>query len=349
MRLDSLNFIVGAGIMRIDRRVGRLGLALLAWGCIGLSLSPGLAQTVAPPPSEDPEATLLTELVVTARLPGPAWWTVEKAGARLYILGLPAGPVPANLAWDTTVFTRRLKEANAFLPPPEARVGVNVGLFQGLGLLAHMAPGMGWTNGDVEKGMPAPLAERFAADRKALGYPVARYATPAPAFAAFKLQHDYLEKAGLGEDLGPRLTREARRSGVTVERPVRVDAAPLRLEEISLDRPPICDCFQALLGEVETDPQLYRTAAASWAAGRLDGALAGPRDPFGLCENRLYSGAFSHKLFQAETDALAAHLERPGVTVAVLGIRTLLAEDGIIVRLRARGYVVKGPDADDRH
>ena len=56
--------------MRIDRRVGRLGLALLAWGCIGLSLSPGLAQTVAPPPSEDPEATLLTELVVTARLPG---------------------------------------------------------------------------------------------------------------------------------------------------------------------------------------------------------------------------------------------------------------------------------------
>ena len=141
----------------------------------------------------------------------------------------------------------------------------------GLGLLAHMAPGMGWTNGDVEKGMPAPLAERFAADRKALGYPVARYATPAPAFAAFKLQHDYLEKAGLGEDLGPRLTREARRSGVTVERPVRVDAAPLRLEEISLDRPPIRDCFQALLGEVETDPQLYRTAAASWAAGRLDG------------------------------------------------------------------------------
>ena len=321
-------------------RTAILCLAVLAGGAASAAPSP------PQPAADDPEANLVTALVVTARAPGPAWWTVETGAAKLYILGLPAGPAPKGLAWDKRLFERRLKEATAFLPPPEASVSVQVDAFRGIAVLARMAPGMGWTNGDVEKAMPGPLAERFAADRKALGYPASRYATPAPVFAAFKLQRDYLDKAGLTEAIGASLAADARKAGVRVEKPFRVAAPSLKFEDISLERQPLADCFGALLTEVETDPGLYRASAEGWAAGRLHDALAAPRDPFSLCENRMYSGAFSRKMFAAEVDHLAKRLEKPGVTVAVLGVRSLLAEDGVIAGLRARGYAVTGPEAD---
>ena len=325
-------------------RTTLLCLALLAGAATGAA--PSSAQPALQHAADDPEANLVSELVVTARPPGPAWWTVEKGGAKLYILGLPAGPAPKGRDWDRRLFERRLKEATAFLPPPLASVSVNVGALQGLSLMAHMAPGMGWTNGDVEKAMPRDLATRFAADRAALGYPVSRYATPAPVFAAFKLQRDYLEKAGLTEEIGAALAAEARKAKVRVEKPLRVAAPSLKFEDISLERPQLRDCFSAMLSQVETDPELYRAAAKGWAAGRLQDALSAPRDPFSLCENRMYSGAFSRKMFAAEVDDLAKRLEKPGVTIAVLGVRTLLAEDGIIAGLRAKGYVVTGPEAD---
>jgi len=330
--------IIPGAVRRWSALIAGLGL-LLAGGA-------GLTQTAAKPAADDPEANLIAELVVTARPAGPAWWTVEKDGSKLYILGLPAGPAPKGLSWDKGLFQRRLKEATAYLPPPRASVTVNMGAFQGLGFFLRTAPGLGWTNGDVEKAMPAPLAARFAADRTALGYPASRYATPAPILAAFKLQEDYLSKSGLTEEIGKGLAAEARKAGVRVEKPLHVEAPALTFESISLARPPLQDCFAAILAQVETDPELYRASARGWAAGHLQAALSAPRDPLSLCENRMYPGAFSRKLFTAVIDDLSQRLKKPGVTIAVLGVRTLLAEDGVIAGLRARGFAVTGPDAD---
>lgn len=333
--------------MQTFSRPHSIRLAVAAGVSLALAAGQGLAQPAPKLLTDDPEANLVSALVVTARPPGPAWWTVEKGGSKIYILGLPAGPAPKGLAWDKGLFERRLKTATSYLPPPIASVSVKLGALQSLSLLARMAPGMGWTNGDVEKAMPAPLAARFAADRTALGYPASRYATPAPVFAAFKLQQDYLNKAGLTGEIDDNLAAEARKAGVRVEKPLRVAAPELKFEDISLERPPMQDCFAAMLSQVETDPELYRTAARGWAAGRLPEALSAPRSPLNLCENRMYSGAFSRKAITAEVEDLGKRLERPGVTIAVLGIRTLLAEDGIIAALRAKGYVVTGPDADE--
>lgn len=320
-------------------RTAALSLCLIAGG-------QAFAQTAPKPAIDDPEANLVSELVVTARPPGPAWWTVEKGASKIYILGLPAGPAPKGLNWDKRLFEQRLKEASAFLPTPLASVSVNVGAFQGLGLMARMAPGIGWTNGDVEKKMPPPLAERFAADRKALGYPASRYASPAPIMAAFKLQKDYIDKAGMTDGLEDDLAAEARKAGVRVEKPLRVAAPALKFEDISLERPQMQECFAAMLSQVETDPELYRAAAKGWAAGRLQEALSTPRSPFSLCENRMYSGVFNHKVFAAEVDDLARRLDKPGEVIAVIGLRSLLAADGVLAGLRAKGLAVTGPDAD---
>ncbi|MBI5941275.1 MAG: TraB/GumN family protein, partial [Caulobacterales bacterium] len=41
--------------------------------------------------------------------------------------------------------------------------------------------------------------------------------------------------------------------------------------------------------------------------------------------------------------AIAAALKKPGKTVAVIGLRRLLAEDGVLEQLREKGFDVAGP------
>jgi len=249
--------------------------------------------------------------------------------------------------FDRARLREHLKGASLYMPPPGATLGIKTGLFEGMGLLAHMAPGMGWTNGDVEKAMPPELAERFRADRERLGQPVSRYASPVPALAVFKLNQDYLSKAGLVGAFVPDLIEEARHAGAPIAKPVTVSGLSFTLKDLDLARPPITECFKAVLEQIETDPALYVAAARGWSEGALRVALGSPREPFSVCENRLYSGTFVHRMIAAETDAIAARLTSPGRTVAVMGLRTLLARDGVVSQLRARGFTVDGPDVVD--
>ena len=86
-------------------------LALIA----GLCAAPAAAQG-PPPPVDDPDATLVEELVVTARLPGPAWWKVSDADTTVYVLGVPS-IAPKRMQWDRGVFERRLQGANVVILP----------------------------------------------------------------------------------------------------------------------------------------------------------------------------------------------------------------------------------------
>src|SRR5512141_651143 len=72
----------------------------------------------------DPEGTLVSELVVQAREPGPPWWRVSRGGSTVYILGVPDGPVPPGVAWDKTVLDRRLTGASAAIGPPALTAGL---------------------------------------------------------------------------------------------------------------------------------------------------------------------------------------------------------------------------------
>ncbi len=80
----------------------------------------------------DPEANLVEELVVNARLPGPAWWKVSDADTTVYVLGVPA-MVPGDLQVDESVFRRRVDGANVLIMGQEADVSVVrfVGLVMG--------------------------------------------------------------------------------------------------------------------------------------------------------------------------------------------------------------------------
>ncbi|MFM8377094.1 MAG: TraB/GumN family protein, partial [Phenylobacterium sp.] len=86
--------------------------------------------------------------------------------------------------------------------------------------------------------------------------------------------------------------------------------------------------------------------AQGWAAGDVAAAISGPRD-FEGCLLLLNGGA---RIWREITDAharmIADALKAPGHSVALVDISRLVAEEGIIRRLEARGLSVTGPGGD---
>src|SRR5580658_363434 len=109
---------------------------------IGLTLAisaPIAAQT------PDPEATIVQELVVTARAGGPAWWRVSSGPSTVYVLGVPEA-LPKGLRWDMTLTRRRLAGAHELIEPPVVTAGLG-------DLFGLDAPGGGPADG---VGLPPP-------------------------------------------------------------------------------------------------------------------------------------------------------------------------------------------------
>src|SRR5687768_14022064 len=95
-----------------------------------LAALPARAQPPAAPIAvDDPNATLVEELVVVGRLPGPAWWRVVDADTTVYVLGVPS-LAPKRMQWDRAIFERRLEGANVVILPfvnVRAKVGGSIG------------------------------------------------------------------------------------------------------------------------------------------------------------------------------------------------------------------------------
>ena len=101
-------------------------------------------------------------------------------------------------------------------------------------------------------------------------------------------------------------------------------------------------CALAMLKEVKTDPQDFRDTAALWAKGRVQEVIATPRSAWTYCINRILPG-YSRRAIENQTVAIARTLDRRRKAVAVVPLRLLVAEDGVLQRLKARGYVVADP------
>jgi hypothetical protein len=102
-------------------------------------------------------------------------------------------------------------------------------------------------------------------------------------------------------------------------------------------------CLADALDEIEAGAGQVRAAAEGWAHGDVAAALAAQRG-YEKCLNSLPEGAdVASKTMTDTTTAVAAALAAPGYSVAVVNLRTLLAEHGVLQRLQARGYAVARP------
>lgn len=286
---------------------------------------------------EDPEANLVEALVVNAKLPGPAWWRISDGDTTIYMLGTLAS-LPKGSSWDSSVLDRRLDGAFALILPPVGRAGVTD------------IPAMLKLRGKLKSDQPLDaatpeLAPRLAKIRAQLGKKPDAYRDWSPLGAGIMIAMDYQKTTKL--DPG-----EPERTVGKLARKHRVKAKPAgTYKAMPVMKAAVRDhsneagqlCLEGVLSEAEAGTAATRSAAAAWARGDVRGAIAGPRN-FQRCIRSLPGMVeLEKRAMDDEVEALTEAMKTPGHAVALFSIRGLVAQNGLLDRMRAKGFTVKTP------
>lgn len=287
---------------------------------------------------DDPQANVVEALVVSAKLPGPAWWRVSDADTTIYVLGAPAA-LPKGMAWDRSVLDHRLDGAFAVVTPSEWRAGLT-DLPAMLRLRKSLKDDGAWTL--RAPALSARLQRAWAAadPRDPMGWKDWK-----PLFIALRLSGKVDKSAEL-QAMEPDRTiaAMARKHGLKAS-PVQVRKAMPMLKSLVREHSEEAGltCLSETLDAVELGPGPRIAAARAWAEGRVKAALAGPR---GAERCQLLLPGVAEAMRQSVDDEVAALtdlLKTPGHAVATFPIRGLVAENGVLDKLRAKGITVRTP------
>lgn len=314
-------------------------IAALA-ACISLAAQSAGAQT---PPIDDVEANTVEELVVRGRLPGPAWWRVSDADTTVYILGVP-DVLPKGLAWNTSVLKRRLAGANGLITPSVLQASASP-----LAVPKLLLGLRGVMNAKtlLDQGLSPDLRQRLARAAPRAGKTSRDFQSLRPWYAGVRLASHYRKQVGLDGEEALRAVKQAARLAGVKSRPaytVNTKASAMLQELKAVPDDQGRACLQAAVEEVEAGDAALRAVAAAWAAGDVRVALGAPRS-FEKCLAAIPgAGDVKRDSLAREADAIEAALRAPGHTVAVLRLRSVVAEDGVLDRLRDRGHTVRAPE-----
>ena len=287
----------------------------------------------------DPEAIIVKELVVTARATGPAWWRVSKGDSVVWVLGVLPG-LPKGAKWDARVLNQHLAEAHQVIFPAISTAGL-FDIPAMLGLRAKMK-----SRTPLEDQLPPDLRARFAAAVQVLNQKPSRYDRWNGAFAGLTMVGDFNRQVGLDYvALMPSIVRAARAHGLKPKvAAIYKGIGFLKAGANELNEAIEQECLSEALDEIEGGTERQRLAAEGWARGDVKLALTGSTG-FNHCLNLLPAVAqVARRSMGDEAAAIGAALQQPGASVAVLPLRQLLAEDGVIEQLKAKGYAVRTPD-----
>lgn len=291
----------------------------------------------------DPEANLVEELVVNARLPGPAWWKVSDADTTVYVLGVPA-MTPSKLEVDESVFRRRVDGANVLIMGQEADVSVMrfVGLVMG-GKRYFI------TDKPMRQTLPADLRARLEARLAVMKEEPDSMDEVKPAFAGFLVAN-----AGEGGNVSISLGGVTERireiaKGKDIDKRPRIQNLPGyslvdAIKSLGLAPQPLQElCLDAGLRQAESGQGGIKVTAERWARGEVREVVAADR---GFSRCLASTPSIARELRDGQADAVKAitqALGKPGKAVAVIELRSLLAQGGVLEQLRAKGFKVETP------
>ena len=310
----------------------------------------------APGPAEEPVSRLDT-VVVTGAQPGPGLWRVSKDEHVLWILGTMT-PLPKKMAWVSTEVEATVAASQEVVLGPSATL--EVGVFAGLALLPSLVGARNNPDGrQLSEVMPAelyarwlPLKQRYlATDRDVEKH--------RPIFAANELYEAAIDRAGLSgaNVFEPVVTRAAKKHGVPITRPLlklKVEKPREAMKEFKKSPLDDLECFERTLARVDGDLDAMKTRANAWATGDLQALRDLPyADQYSACEDAVLRATVSQergldelkpKLRKLWLDAAENALVKNASTFAVLSMRELLGDEGLLAELRAKGYEVLEPE-----
>lgn len=309
------------------------------------------------------------EIIVTGRLPGPPLWRVSKDGHVMWIF--PAlSPVPVDLVWEADNIERAISEAQEVLYLPGGGFGVTgskllilnpVNWVRGYRLVTRLMRNPdGATLEDI---LPPDLYARFSALQGKCFPRDDDVEELRPLFAGDKMAELIQKRVGLaGGGTQTRLTelidqnldikRTYISTFVSLELKGKYRDVADRAKTLMTTLQPAQElaCFEAQVARMERVDNL-RLRADAWARGDIN-ALRNAQsvsDAERAC-GAIWAGSSEKDLFDQEAEITSKWLEAAEAalaanerSVAILRIDDLLGEDGLLSKLKARGYTVKEP------
>ncbi len=314
-----------------------------------LSVVPFVGGASAAIAQSDGERMTIEQITVVGRYPGPPLWRVASGENVLFIFG-DLSPVPKGLEWDPRNAARAIDNAAVVIGSPRVSAPTfnPIRLFRvyrGARRLARNPD-----DATLAETLPPELYARYSALRS-------RHQRDRdddelrPALAALRLYRAALDDVGLTTDsnVGKTIGRLMRRSGAE-EAEIVIETEPetvlAELEKVT--REAELECFASIMTSLETDLDGMKERANAWAIGDVDAlerfdypdsegtCLAMVLSAGGLAELR--DNLYARWLAEAER-ALAMHRR----SFSVLPMRQLVAADGALAQLAARGYTVTPP------
>jgi uncharacterized protein YbaP (TraB family) len=280
---------------------------------------------------------IVEELVVVARDKGPAWWTVSDGDTTVYVLGVPS-IAPKHMAWDRSVFERRLKGASAVILP-----------FQDVRVHLTTSIGAAWnylrlkSSTPFEETLDTDRRYRFQEARTRLGQPAKRYGTKNPLAAGLLLLTDYRERSGLVNTDPIKLIKGLSQQAHVPIWQKSYDIAPQLGAILKTPREAGDACLDEVIALVRAGPGGTIAATQAWAQGDVPKALENERTYERCIALVPGAAAFDARVKADQVAEIEQALKVPGHAIAVVQLRPLLAQGGVLDRLRSAGFTVKTP------
>lgn len=301
---------------------------------------------------------VLETLVVTGVQPGPGLWQVRQGEHTLWIMGT-LSPLPRRMAWEPRELDALVAEADRVLAPPRGSVESGLGFFGRLGLLPAALRARNLPDGQrLVDVLPPELNARWEVQKKRWIGESSVLERRRPLFAAFGLMEEALDDLDLQREniVWRRVERTARRHNreiVQIRVEAKLDDPRQALREFTESGFDDTACLDATLTRLENDTRILVERANAWAVG--DTATLLERrfdDELRACVLAVLNTETAQKrgldtlpqqLVEEWLRVASDSLETTPRTVAVADLRLLLAEDGLLAGLRARGYRVLAP------
>lgn len=310
---------------------------LLAGLCFISIATPALAQTTTP--TDDPDA-IIEELVVTARYPGPAYWRVSDADSEVWIMAVP-NYLPKGFVWDKSRTQQVLKGANGLILPSVANAGVREALWFGIKNRKNFNTDGKRTLAQV---LPAPVIARYEQLPVSFQTVNIKTSTLKPIFSGLSV---YTGAAKVGDWTNPKddIVTMAKKSKVKIQYASVTPALTIAKAIMSVPEAEQGLCFDGFVSSVDQEIKTIQPTAEAWADGRTAEFLRTSRS--GGLPGCLYSIKETSNrrelAYQTEIKTIKEALNQPGKTLMIASVGPLVAQKGILARLKAEGLTVKTP------
>ena len=301
--------------------------------------------------------TMMEEVLVVGKQPGPPMWKVSKGDHELWIFGT-LSPLPKGMIWESNKVEDVIAQSQEFLTPPGVRAGGGYNPFRLFGIVRTAISLSKNPDGEtLEEVLSEDLYSRFSTLKARYVPRDKKIEKMRPSRAAQTLFNHAIAGEGLTNDVGVINTLSKllkRNKGITttdtmievISKKTELDKFTRDIEGVSLEKE--ITCFETTIKSIENDLEGMKSRANSWALGYADELRRHDYPDRGDDCGQIFADLESlGGLIQQSKDkwltAAEQALANNQTTFAELPISNIIRPDGLLEQLRTRGYEIKEP------